>query len=123
MASPKTANCRCGVTFKTHGNRTGHCSGRECHRTFDGLKAFDRHQTITDGKVTCHDPANMTVADGRAMYEGREIDGVTYWRLVPSEEQAERWAALCAERREARQIPAEQGQVASEGPPDTEEAA
>lgn len=76
-----TAGCRCGITFKTHGNRTGHCSG--CHRTFTGLSAFDRHQTITGGKVTCHDPATITAGDPPAAAYTSRVDGeVTYWALA-----------------------------------------
>ena len=70
----------CGAVWWQSGNRTGHCSG--CHRTFDGLGAFDRHRR--DG--ACLDPRTLMVK-GEFVYAWRlgthERDAATqYWRLV-----------------------------------------
>lgn len=81
----------CEVRWHQRGNSTGHCSG--CHRTFDSLAAFDRHQTIRHGRNLCHDPAAVTNRDGSDTYQSRTDDlGVTYWRLRPTEQQAQ-WLA------------------------------
>lgn len=45
---------RCGCRWHQKGNQSGHCS--QCHRTFSSEFAFDKHQTINDGIVTCRDP-------------------------------------------------------------------
>lgn len=102
-------HCGRNCSWRQSGNRTGHCSG--CHRTFDGERAFDRHQTVSDGKVTCHDPAAVVYEGARAgepVYESRietlDDEGcevqVTYWRIRMTEDQAERWAGILAQRRE-----------------------
>jgi hypothetical protein len=128
VSIPKFANCvgprGCGVSFKTAGSRNGHCSG--CHRTFVGLRAFDRHQTITDGKVTCHDPTGMRAEDDpdRELYASREDGGVTYWSLALSAEAAERLASTRPERRGLTQITdVDTGDDHSDSPDDDEEAA
>ena len=36
------------------GSNVGHCS--KCHLEYLGIKAFDQHQTISRGVVTCHPP-------------------------------------------------------------------
>lgn len=51
------AHGQCGIKWTQVGNRTGHCSG--CHLTFQGERAFDNHQTIKDGRVTCLDPTDQ----------------------------------------------------------------
>jgi hypothetical protein len=81
-------------SWRQSGNNTGHCSG--CHVTFDGERSFDRHQTVKDGKVICHDPATMTRRDGSAMYESRTDDVATYWRLRPSDAQIASYARFLA---------------------------
>jgi len=46
----------CGAWWT--GNRTAHCGGPKCHRTFSSMTAFDRHQrTRPEGGVECLDPA------------------------------------------------------------------
>ena len=47
----------CGKEIRYHGNATGHCD--QCHETFYGEGAFDRHQVHNraDGKPTCIPPA------------------------------------------------------------------
>jgi hypothetical protein len=123
VSIPRYANCNCGVTFRTHGNKTGHCSG--CHRTFTGIKAFDRHQTIDVGRVTCHDPASLyTEADPPdELYARREEDGVTYWTLAQTAEQAAHWASLAVQRSTQRQISDQDSEGDSIDDPDDEEAA
>lgn len=39
-----------------------------CGRGFSSLRIFDHHQKITDGKVTCIDPATLVNALGTARY-------------------------------------------------------
>jgi hypothetical protein len=50
---------------------TAHCGA--CHRTFSGIRLFDRHRTVAGG---CLDPATLRERNGEAMCELR--DGV--WR-------------------------------------------
>lgn len=73
---------KCGTIWKQSGNRTGHCSN--CHRTFDGITAFDRHQRHVDGKLVCLDPFDLM--DEGVPYRQRIGDGpwdalTIYWRL------------------------------------------
>lgn len=49
----------------------GHCAA--CHRTFLGEDAFDRHQSIKDGKTVCADPST------KRWFTSIERDGVTYY--------------------------------------------
>jgi len=52
--------CACKV-------RSGfHCAG--CCRSFTSLEAFDRHQRIDAGGLTCLDPATLRRQDGKALY-------------------------------------------------------
>ncbi len=75
---------RCGIIWRQSGNRTGHCSG--CHRTFDSLEAFDKHQVIPEtGRVVCRDPAEVKRGDGSPVFESRIRDGVTYWGIPMSD--------------------------------------
>lgn len=117
-------HCGRNCSWRQRGNRTGHCSG--CHETFDGIEAFDRHQTVPDGRVVCADPATLThvgeAREGELVYKSRTDDlGTTYWSLAPSAEQAERWAAVVAERARARATSAEPAvQVPKGGSGETE---
>lgn len=46
------AACKCGKTWIQHGNSSGHCT--QCHETFYGIDAFDRHFSHDDqGKPIC----------------------------------------------------------------------
>lgn len=89
MAISYIANCSgprgCGARYRTMGNLVGHCSG--CHRSFQSEEAFDRHQTVRDGRVACRDPASMTRADGSPLYEVRVDDVTSYWRIRQTEAQ------------------------------------
>lgn len=71
---------KCNVIWRQSGNRTGHCSA--CHRTFDGVEAFDRHQTTHNGVVTCHDPlAHQTVNYTIRFGEGPYDKDLIYYRI------------------------------------------
>jgi hypothetical protein len=83
----------CGVTWQQVGNRTGHCAA--CHRTFDDLRGFEKHQRVEGGRVQCLDPATLTRRDGSPLYvarkavprgdeERRDLD-TTYWRIRMTE--------------------------------------
>lgn len=76
----KTATCHCGARWVQSGNRTGHCAS--CHRTFSGVSAFDRHQTIVDGKSACLDPATRRGGDGVSPMFMSYLDrlGAQVWR-------------------------------------------
>jgi hypothetical protein len=76
-----TRHGQCGAVWWQSGNRTGHCSG--CHRTFDGLGAFDRHHRGGE----CLDPAGVTNEAGELVYTSRpgshgRDDATTYWALA-----------------------------------------
>ena len=43
-----------------------HCSA--CHRDFTSLSAFDRHQTLRQGKIICADPMVAEDAQGRQIF-------------------------------------------------------
>ena len=73
------------------GTGVGHCSG--CHREFTG-SAFDRHQTIHHGEVTCHDPATMVDKHGRWIFHGIEKPWGVLWALVASEAEKTRLRSL-----------------------------
>jgi len=45
---------KCGKRYPT-GDRTGHCAN--CCQTFYGLSAFDRHQSVQQGRVSCSMPS------------------------------------------------------------------
>ena len=62
--------CGSGHTWRD-GADTGHCAN--CHRTFLSLEAFDRHQSIRDGKTVCADPST------KRWFTSIERDGVTYY--------------------------------------------
>ena len=69
---------RCDTIWQQAGNRTGHCSA--CHRTFSGLAAFDGHQTIERGTVTCHDPATLRDRHGAPRWKATvDTAGATVW--------------------------------------------
>jgi hypothetical protein len=97
----------CGETWQQVGNKTGHCAG--CHRTFDGVEAFDRHSIVIDGKVVCRDPGTLTRRGGEALYVSRVGDGLcdtgtVYWRIAPTERDKAALARLrAAEGRPLRQ--------------------
>ena len=61
--------CRCGAVWRQRGNRTGHCS--ECHETFEGITAFDRHQQMLEAAPwqRCLDPVDVTNKAGDPAYE------------------------------------------------------
>ena len=90
---------RCGVIWHQAGNRTGHCSA--CHRTFDGLSAFEAHIT-GDGPdrhcIDLDDPRSYSTWANR-LGDGPHDTGTIYWRLLPTPEQAARFERLNAERR------------------------
>ena len=94
----KTATCGgCDTRWLQHGNITGHCAERECHRTFTGIKAFDRHQSISsEGRNVCHDPAAITRKDGTDAYRLTVDGGVDVWKLASTAADMQRLAALMA---------------------------
>lgn len=67
-----------GCRWNQRGNQTGHCS--QCHRTFDSLEAFDRHQTNNDKGMTCHDPAGVVKENDLPWFESRNDHLTTYWK-------------------------------------------
>lgn len=92
--APIVAHGRCGARWRQSGNRTGHCSG--CHHNFDGLTAFDRHQTVVDGHNICAD----VTTDPH--YRARTDDITTYWSLIPTPAQQEYIDKMRAEREAAK---------------------
>lgn len=56
---------RCGSQWD--GFNTAHCA--KCHKTFTVVSAFDKHQRITKGKVTCADPAEVGLVLSSRSYE------------------------------------------------------
>lgn len=68
----------CDVRWAQRGNQTGHCSA--CHRTFGSLDAFDAHQSIDDGVVTCTAPDLLKSRDGAARFRAkRDAEGALVW--------------------------------------------
>ena len=93
--------CAQGHVWRQSGNRTGHCSA--CHRTFDSGDAFDAHQRISDGVVTCLNPSTATHQDGRAVFEVRAAGdpdkpdfGTRYWRIALTDAERQRLERLRA---------------------------
>lgn len=77
----KTATCRCGARWVQSGNRVGHCAA--CHVTISGIGAFDRHQTLRDGKNVCRHPSTITRKDGVSLAFESFLDrvGTQVWRV------------------------------------------
>jgi len=58
-----TAPFRCACGAQWTGMNVCHCAG--CHRTFTGIRAFDRHQRVVDPPASCClDPALIRRRDG-----------------------------------------------------------
>lgn len=67
-------NCgRCGTTWT--GMSACHCSG--CHRTWAGIKLFDRHRHNRGERGGCLRPDEITMPSGPLVL----IDGI--WRETP----------------------------------------
>ena len=82
---------KCGKSWVQRGNRTGHCA--KCHETFEGLTAFDAHQTLTeDGSVICAPPASVKVG-GQSL---RLVDGTWRGPGMPADVKA-KYAAMRVE--------------------------
>lgn len=75
----------CGKRFPA-GDRTGHCS--QCHETFYGLTAFDRHQRSQAGRVRCLIPTTNS-EEWRLDAEGRWH----YGERMTTEQAAALWSA------------------------------
>jgi hypothetical protein len=64
-------SCQCDFGA---GLSTCHCAG--CHETFTSVSAFDMHQRIGDGGLTCLAPWAVTKRDGSpAMTVVRTVNG------------------------------------------------
>ena len=74
--------CDCRFT----GGITAHCSA--CHRTFTGVKSFDRHQRLTGGGRVCLDPAGLTRRDGTPLMQA---DRRGYWQLTRDDARPAHW--------------------------------
>lgn len=72
----------CGTTIR-HGNRYGCCSG--CGRMFAGQSAFDRHQSVGETDMVCHDPASLVTEKGKRagqpVYRRTTHQGFDVWAL------------------------------------------
>ena len=68
------------TTIAYHGNMTGHCA--QCHETFYGEGAFDRHQVHdrADGRPTCIPPSQYAP----------KPNGATFWAEGDSRRLTER---------------------------------
>jgi hypothetical protein len=65
--------CSCGAVWHQRGNVTGHCT--VCHRTFEGVRLFDQHQSQDEGgRTVCADPTTTKIGGAKC----RLVDGA--WR-------------------------------------------
>ena len=80
--------CNCDVKYTVGNNTLGHCA--QCHQTFMGERAFDRHQMHdrADGRPTCIDPA----ADPREKPGKWWMDDRGRWHEGPRMTEAQREA-------------------------------
>jgi hypothetical protein len=65
--------------------RASHCCA--CHLTFGGVRAFDMHQRLVDGRVVCRTPEEAGLVVTRTFGDG----GVVYGRPGP-EVRPEAWS-------------------------------
>ncbi|NAE18207.1 hypothetical protein [Enterococcus hirae] len=81
---------RCDTRWR-HREAVGHCAN--CHRTFVGGSAFDRHQLLDEnGRVQCVDPATFArEADGWLYFDAVEpseyMQNGSFWRLRQTDAQ------------------------------------
>lgn len=47
----------CGKSWLQVGEQTSHCGG--CHLTFSGLRSFDMHQRMIEGRSVCLSPLSL----------------------------------------------------------------
>jgi len=67
-------SCKCPI----RSGRACHCA--KCHTSYTGVEAFDRHQTIENGKVVCRDPATFELNGKPLFMSHRETpDGKPMW--------------------------------------------
>jgi hypothetical protein len=88
----------CGIQWTQVGNQTGHCSG--CHLTFSGEWAFDRHQSIIDGRVVCKIPSSI----GLVAREDKNVAGSIIWGQATSHRQRSLNAPVAAVTREGSDV-------------------
>ena len=67
QGSGLTRDHLCDKVWYQWGNQTSHCCA--CHRTFTSLVAFDRHQRVGNGTLTCLDPLIEVDTKGRLVFE------------------------------------------------------
>lgn len=67
-------SCKCVVA----GGLACHCAG--CCQSFTGVEAFDRHQTLEDGVLTCRDAATFELK-GKPLFSSSRTapDGKPMW--------------------------------------------
>ena len=71
------ASHSCGAKWHQIASRTGHCAGRQCHRTFANEAAFDAHRN----EGVCCDPASLLNRDGKPRFETvTDSAGCEVWR-------------------------------------------
>ena len=72
--------CRHCHTGYRHTDAIGCCSA--CRRCFKGLTAFDRHQSIENGRTVCD--VTKTRKDGSPVFEATDDGRGPLWRMVPT---------------------------------------
>lgn len=84
-----TTTChKCQKTITYRGDATGHCA--KCHETFSSESAFDAHQRLEEGKVTCLNPATYQTEGGSYF----ELNRYNEWSYTSDARKASRAAWL-----------------------------
>lgn len=60
------SHCRCGARWSGHA--ACHCGA--CHRSFSGLRPFDRHQRQDGEIITCIDPSDAGLVERDGIWRG-----------------------------------------------------
>ena len=93
------------TTIAYHGNMTGHCA--QCHETFYGEGAFDRHQVHdrADGRPTCIPPSQYAPKPNGAAFWADHEGQWHYGQPMTAEEYHESVEAAASHMAKSRGAP------------------